>query len=481
MLAVSPDKPALCVDLDGTLLATDLLHESFVAALKRAPWVVMQCAGWLAAGGRPRLKEELARRAHLDVATLPYRSEVLEFIREERAAGRRIVLATASWKGLAEDVAAHLQLFDEVLATSPGENLKAESKARRLVSACGPGHFDYIGDSRADRAIWRHARVAHVVGDPGVLLRGLPNAAQGQRVFDGGKGRRARARAILDALRPHQWAKNLLLLIPLLAAHRVDDPAAVSAAFQALIAFCLAASSAYVLNDLLDLQADRAHPRKRRRALASGRLPISWGLALCIACLAGAVAFAASLPRAFGAALAVYVVLTIAYSMALKRVVIVDVLSLAALYTLRLIAGGLAVAVPLSFWLLAFAVFLFFSLALLKRYTELAGIAGADGSPVPGRGYAGRDIDVVLAMGVASGLIGALVLALYMNGDTVTKLYRTPDVLWLLCPLYLYWIARMWLLGARAQMDDDPVLFAVRDVPTYFVLALGGAVVWTAT
>lgn len=473
--------PALCVDLDGTLLATDLLHESFMAAARRSPWVVLQCAAWLATGGRPRLKQELARRAGLDVATLPYRAEVLAFLREERAAGRRIVLATASSRELAEDVAAHLQLFDEVLATTPGENLKAESKARRLLSHCGPGRFDYIGDSRADRAIWRHARVAHVVGDPAVLLRGLPENVQVQRIFEGGQGLRARARAALDALRPHQWAKNLLVLVPVLAAHRVDDPAASSAAFQGLIAFCLAASSAYLLNDLLDLQADRAHPRKRRRALASGRLPIPWGLALCVACLAGAIAFAATLPRAFAATLAAYVALTISYSMALKRVVVVDVISLATLYTLRLIAGGFAVGVPLSFWLLAFSLFVFFSLALLKRYTELTAFAGADATPVPGRGYAGRDIDVVLAMGVASGLIGALVLALYMNGDTVKVLYRTPDVLWLLCPLYLYWIARMWLLGARAEMDDDPVLFAVRDVPTYIVVALGGAVVWTAT
>jgi 4-hydroxybenzoate polyprenyltransferase len=319
-----------------------------------------------------------------------------------------------------------------------------------------------------------------VVGDPRVLARGLPGSVRVDRVFANG-GWRGRAGAALDALRPHQWAKNLLLFVPLLAAHRVGDVAAASSAFQALLAFCLAASSAYLLNDLLDLQADRAHPRKRRRALASRRLSIPWGAALLLACLAGAALAAVTLPRAFAATLAIYLALTVAYSAFLKQVPIVDVLALATLYTLRLIAGGFAVGVPLSFWLLALCMFAFFSLALLKRYTELTALATAAGERVPGRGYAGHDVDVVLAMGTASGLIGALVLALYMNGDTVKVLYRTPDVLWLLCPLYLYWIARMWLVGARGEMDDDPVLFSLRDPPTYLVAAAAAAVVWTAS
>lgn len=472
------DEPPLYVDLDGTLIATDLLHESFLSALARSPWVAVQSLGWLMSG-RPRLKEELALRSEIDVTALPYREPVLAFLREERARGRRIVLATASWGALADRVAAHLGLFDEVLATGRDANLKGEAKASRLEAHCGGAGFDYVGDSRADFPVWLRSRYAYVVDSGGSIRGSMPPGVEVRRVF--GPAARPGGHPVARALRPHQWAKNLLVFVPLAAAHRLGQGEMVLAAAQAFLCFCLLASSAYLLNDLLDLEADRAHPRKRARPLASGELSIPAGFALFALTLAGGFAASVGLPPAFRAALAAYFTLTLAYSFGLKRVAIVDVIALAGLYTVRIVAGAYAIVVPLSFWLLAFAMFLFFSLALVKRYAELVSLR-LEGMPaVPGRGYSGHDVDIVLAMGAASAMVSALVLALYMNGDTVQVLYTRPDILWLLCPLLLYWVSRVWLLAARGQMHDDPVLFAVRDRASYAVVAAGAAIVWLAT
>lgn len=472
-------EPTLYVDLDGTVIATDLLHESFLAALKRSPWVALQCVGWLAQG-RARLKEELASRGHVDVASLPYREPVLQFLREERARGRRIVLATASWSSLAQAVAGHLGLFDEVLATTANGNLKGKAKAQQLVERSGAAGFDYVGDSRADIEVWRQSRHAYVVDDTGRLAGAVPAGVEVKRVFSSAQPQ-PRWRAAIRAMRPHQWAKNLLLFVPLVAAHRIHEGASLAAALTGFAAFCLFASSAYLLNDLLDLGADRAHPRKRLRPLASGQLSIPAGLLLCALAVLGGAALAARLPAMFQATLGAYFLLTLAYSFGLKRVAMLDVISLAALYTLRIIAGGFAIPMPPSFWLLAFAMFLFFSLALVKRYAELVSLEGEGIGAAPGRGYAGHDAEVVLAIGSASAMVSALVLALYINGETAKDLYMQPAFLWILCPILLYWVSRIWLLAARGQMHDDPVLFAVRDKASYAVAAAGAIVVWLAT
>ena len=471
-------EPPLYADLDGTILSTDLLYESFLSAFKASPWIAVQCVGWVFQG-RARLKEELAARSSIDVTTLPYRQSVLAFLREEHARGRRIVLTTASWITLAESVARHLGLFDQVLATSREENLKGEVKARRIAALSGEGPFDYVGDSAADLAVWRRARHAYVVEASEGLSGRIPPGVPVKRVFPSNEGGGA-ALGALRALRPHQWAKNVLLFVPLLAAHRIGEPAAVLSALSAFVAFCLFASSNYVLNDLLDLGADRAHPRKRLRPLASGQLPIPIGAALIVGCLAVGVAVAMTLPMPFQATLASYFVLTLAYSLGLKRAAVADVISLAMLYTLRIIAGTFAIGAGISFWLLAFAMFLFFSLALVKRYAELIALE-EEIHTAPGRGYAGHDAEVVLAIGSASAMVSVLVLAFYINGDAAKNLYDRPEVLWMLCPLGLYWVSRIWLLAARGQMHDDPVLFAVRDKASYAVAAIGAVVVVLAT
>jgi 4-hydroxybenzoate polyprenyltransferase len=471
-------EPPLYVDLDGTVLSTDLLYESFLSAFKASPWVAVQCVGWLMQG-RARVKEELAARATIDVTTLPYRQPVIDFLREERARGRRILLATASWTTLAESVAKHLGLFDAVIATSREVNLKGERKAERIAAEHGDRGFDYVGDSRADLAVWGRCRYAYVVEDSKRLSRLIPPGTPVKATFGDAQAEGA-WRSAIRAMRPHQWAKNLLLFVPLVAAHRLYDLPSLGSSLLAFAAFCLVASSAYLLNDLLDLGADRAHPRKRLRPLASGRLSIPAGAALWAVTLGAGAALAAMLPGEFQATLAAYLLLTVAYSYGLKRAAILDVISLATLYVVRIVAGTFAIEVGISFWLLAFAMFLFYSLALVKRYAELVSLEDEGIGTAPGRGYHGHDAEVVLAIGSASAMVSALVLALYINGESA-NLYRHPAMLWFLCPILLYWISRIWLLAARGEMDDDPVLFAVRDAPSYFAAATGAAVIYFAT
>ena len=473
---MSAPEPPLYVDLDGTLVSTDLLHESFLSAVKSSPWVALQSIGWLLQG-RPRLKEELAARAHIDVATLPYRAPVIDFLRQERARGRRLVLMTASWVTLAEAVAKHLDLFDEVIATSAEGNMKGEAKALRIAQECGPGTFDYVGDSVADLPVWRQCRHAYIVSGSDRLARRLPPGVEAKHVLASeapGGG------AALRALRPHQWAKNLLVFIPLITAHRWADVGGLVSAMWAFVAFSLVASSAYIVNDLLDLAADRAHPRKRARPFASGQLGIPEGVGLAAGCIVAALGIVAMLPPLFGFALLAYFALTLVYTFVLKRVAMLDAVALATLYALRLIAGTFAIHALLSFWLIAFAMFVFFSLALLKRYAELAATDGG-AETLPGRGYAQRDAQVVLAVGAASAMVSGLVLALYINGEAAKNLYSHPEMLWLLCPMLLYWMSRAWLIGARGQMHDDPVLFAVRDPASYVVAVAGGTVLFLAT
>jgi len=469
----------LCVDLDGSLVSTDLLHECFVSAVRGAPWVAVLSAFW-ALHGIAHLKRRLAEHADIDVSLLPYREEVVSFLREERRKGRRVVLATASWRPLALRVADHLGLFDEVIATTDDTNLKGATKAKELARRFGERGFDYLGDSAADMEVWRVAERAYVVDGSGRLAGAVARYRPPGRVFAAASIGDHLAGAV-RAVRPHQWAKNLLVLVPLIAAHRVGEASSLLYVAVAFVAFCLAASSAYIANDLVDLGADRLHPRKRHRPFASGCLPIPLGAVVMVAALAGAAGLASLLPCHFQLTLGVYIALTVAYSLAFKRVAILDVISLAALYTLRIIAGGFAIGAPASFWLLAFAMFLFFSLALVKRYAELLALDDDGARVAPGRGYAVHDAQLVLAIGSASAMVSALVLALYINGETAKNFYSRPETLWVLCPLLLYWISRIWLLTARGQMYDDPVLFSARDRASYLVAAVGLAVVWTAT
>jgi 4-hydroxybenzoate polyprenyltransferase/phosphoserine phosphatase len=467
----------LVIDLDGTLLRTDSLHESTLLLLRTDLQRTFSLPVWLA-GGKARMKREIAQRVELDVAGMPYHEELVAWIGAERERGRRIVLATAADAKVACAVSAHLGLFDEVIASDGVVNRSAHRKAALLVEKFGERGFDYAGNSRDDLPVWERARRAIVVSAPAGVRRAAAERTEVEREF---AGQRGGLRAWIKALRLHQWMKNLLLFLPLLGAHQIFDPVLLTKAVVAFLAFGLCASSVYVVNDLMDLESDRHHPRKRLRPFARGVLSPLAGVAVAGILLVASLAIACWVAPAFLAWLLIYFAITVAYTFWLKRKEIVDALSLAALYTLRIIAGGAAVGLAASFWLLAFSLFLFLSLAFVKRYSELQIMLEQGRDEAKGRGYLTDDLPLIQTLGVVSGFAAVLVLALYINGETVLRLYSRPEVMWLTVPILLYWITRVWIKTHRGLMHDDPVLFALKDRVSILSGALFLAVMWAAT
>ncbi|HYO51714.1 UbiA family prenyltransferase [Archangium sp.] len=419
------DAPPLAVELDGVLARTDTLHEGLLRLLKRQPYLAPAVLGW-SLRGRAFLRAEVARRVDLDVTQLPYDEVLLSRLSEEKARGRRLVLATSADRRVAEAVAAHLGLFDAVHASDNPLGGPYE-EARRT----GPS-------------------------------KPLP-------------------RTLLKALRVHQWAKNVLVFVPLLAAHKVLHWPLLLQAVLGFISFSLCASSVYVLNDLLDLDSDRKHPTKRRRPFAAGDLAVRAGLWMAPLLLGAGAAVALLLPREFLALLGTYYAVTLGYSLYLKQVVMLDVLVLAGLYTVRIFGGSLAVGVPTSSWLFTFSMFLFLSLALVKRLSEVRRLRQANESAAPGRGYVAGDYEQLAILGVSSGYLSVLVLALYITSKEVTALYLHPERLWLLCPVMLYWVGRVWLLAHRGQVNEDPLVFALKDKVSYMVGLIAMGVLLAAT
>jgi 4-hydroxybenzoate polyprenyltransferase len=460
----SPPLP-LYVDLDGTLYPGDTLWDSAALLLRTQPTavfsLVLQCLA-----GPASLKCWMAEKIVPDATLLPYRVGLIDRCRTERSSGRRVVLATAAHSKIAHAVAAHLGCFDAVIATD-SVNMKG---ARKLLAiqedAMGP--FWYAGDSVADLPIWKAASGAIVTGPAAAWQDDrVPTSIVGRILED-----QSRMRAFLKALRPHQWVKNLLVFLPLLAAHRVSSAADWQITGLTFIAFCLCASSVYLFNDLVDIENDRSHARKRRRPFAAATLPIAVGLisAPLLFVLAMVLAWLASPAAAL--VLLVYYLSTVAYSFDLKRRVLVDVFVLTGLYGLRVVAGAVAVDVPLSPWLMAFTAFFFLSLALGKRAAELHGLQAIGGSGPKGRGWRPADLPFVTAAGIAAAFSAALVVGLYVTGTTAQGLYERPIVLWGVIPLILWWCCRVWLKASRGELNEDPVIFAVRDAGSWLMAAL---------
>ncbi|MGD9869010.1 MAG: UbiA family prenyltransferase [Hyphomicrobiales bacterium] len=466
----------LCVDLDGTLLRGDLLVESALALLKLNPLYLFLLPLWLLRG-KARMKAEIAARVTLDPRLLAYNAPFVAWLRRQKARGREIVLATASNEKFARAVAAHLKLFDAVIASNGADNLKGARKLARLEEEFGKGQFDYAANGRCDLPIWKSAARAVVVNpERGVLAR-LSGFADVEQVFDGrGRG----WKAWLRAMRPHQWLKNVLVFVPLVLAHRVFEPQLIAQAAIAFVAFGLCASSVYLLNDLLDLSADRQHPVKRNRPFAAGDVPLTGGLMLAPLLLAAAFGLALLLPVQFLAVLGAYYACTLAYSLYIKRTLLFDVIVLAGLFTARVIAGGAATGIPISFWLLAFSMSLFLSLALVKRFVELKSLPRTRNGAA-GRDYITLDLETLSQFGIASGYMAVLVLALYIDSKAVEELYGHPQVIWFLCPLVLYLVSRIWLLARRGEMHDDPVVFAVTDRRSLLAAAAGALLLVAAT
>ncbi len=461
----------LVVDLDGTLIFTDLLVESANAHITRQPGHAGALLAWWIKG-RDQLKTELAKANPVDVSVLPFNAPLLEWLRTEKAKGRRIVLATASAEELARSVADFLSpLFDEVLATRPGLNLKAHAKAHALSERYGTRQFDYVGNDQDDLPVWAQSRQAHVVSNDQALLNKVRKLAPIGTVFSPARGNRWLI--WLKALRVHQWVKNLLIFVPLLTAHAYAQTGTLGAALLAFCVFSLTASSVYLLNDLVDIQDDRHHHSKRHRPFASGQLSLLSGWLVWPLLLGLAFGLATQLPLAFMGSLLAYFVLTATYSFVIKQWAVWDVLALAVLYTLRIVAGSAAIGVPLSFWLLLFSMFLFLSLALIKRFSELR-IARQHGQTraLRGRGYQPDDLELVSSLGGSSAFISVLVLGLYIQDSRTAALYPASHLLWLACPALLAWLMRAWLIAHRGAMHDDPIVFALKDRTSWLILGL---------
>ncbi|WP_175104094.1 UbiA family prenyltransferase [Pararobbsia alpina] len=457
----------LCVDLDRTFTHTDLLVESFLMLVKKNPLYVFFCFYWLLKG-KAYLKSQIASRVSMDVSTLPYNQALLDYLRREKSLGRDLYLCTAANGILAQKVADHSGLFKGVLASSDKINLSGANKVAALIEKFGATGFDYCGDAKADLPVWTHARRAIVVGNK----RMASAAAKVNDSVEFFEREGALLRLIVKEMRVYQWVKNLLIFVPLLTSHRFTDVSSILAAVIGFASFSLCASAVYVLNDLLDLDADRRHARKRNRPFASGQLPASLGLGLAAALLLASAGLAILLPAKFALVLAGYFVVTLAYSFALKRQILIDVFTLAALYTTRIVAGGAANVIPLSYWLILFSGLLFLSLAMVKRYTELDGLVRNGKTEVAGRGYLTQDVMILCAFGTASAYAAVLVLALYMNSPEIKMLYQHQQPLWVLFGLILYWVSRVWMFAFRGQMNDDPIVFAIKDRTSLIVICL---------
>lgn len=468
----------LCVDLDGTLIHSDLLLETFLLLVKRNPLYVFLIFFWLL-GGKAALKAQIAKRVILNPEALPYHQAFLQWLHSQKATGRTLWLCTASNYRLANGVADYCQIFEGVIASTDTLNLSGRAKARQLVEKFGERGFDYCGNHKVDLAVWDVSQGAIIVNGSESLVQAAQKRTVVCAIFP--KTGRGLFSSILKAMRLHQWAKNVLVFVPLIAAHKLSEPLALYHTILAFLAFGFCASSVYLLNDMLDLEVDRQHARKCTRPFAAGDLSILMGFALVPLLLAGAIILSRDLPVMFWMVLVGYYVLTVAYSFSLKSLVLVDTITLAGLYTVRIAAGAMAIDVSLSFWLLLFSIFLFFSLALVKRYAELDAMQREGKLKAAGRSYHVEDLPILHSLGTASGNLCVLVLALYINSPVITELYRHPKVIWFLCVLLLFWISRVWLITHRGEMHDDPVLFALKDKVSLMVGVLAVATVMMAT
>jgi 4-hydroxybenzoate polyprenyltransferase len=457
----------LCVDLDGTLIKSDSLFDAFCELVRRNPFAAWRVPLWMM-GGRARMKIEIARRAPLEASRLPYNLQLLRYLQAQWREGRPLYLATGADAGIAERVAAHLGIFQGVLGTEGKINLTKSRKLARLKERFG--EFDYVGNSDADVVILAGSHEAMVANPTlglrlALRMRHIPVS----RVFI---DRRPVGRTLVKAIRLHQWAKNVLLFVPLLLSHKLTAPSAV-AAIAAFFCFCFMASANYLVNDMLDIESDRRHRSKRLRPFAAGDLSVAGGIALSLALILASAALLPVLPRAFALWLGLYIVATLSYSLYLKRVAVVDVLLLSGLYTLRLLAGGAATGTEISPWLAGFSSFLFLSLAMVKRFSEIENLREMGATATHGRGYLVADMEQIRSFGTSSAYAAVVVFMLYIARPDVTELYRHATRLWLIVPLLIYWLNRVWLLASRGELDDDPVVFAMRDAMS---LAVGAAV-----
>ncbi len=487
--ALRPGVP-LCVDLDGTLVKSDTLVDSVLAMARQHPAALVKIPGWIAEG-KAKFKQHVTSAVELDVEHLPYNRPLLEWLRIEHGQGRAIYLATAADRRLAERVAEHLQLFAGVLASDGATNLAGGNKLAAFRAQFGET-FCYVGNARPDVELLE-ACESPMVANPDRALRGglRRSGVVAARSFE---DRTPALRSWLRAVRLHQWAKNTLIFVPLLLAH-AWNPATVTAALVAFLSFGLCASATYIINDLLDIEADRRHPRKRRRPFAAGDLSAFAGVGAVALMLLLSVVLAVLLPAVFAAMpgshamwepyrflewLALYTATTLSYSFYLKRKLLLDVFVLSGLYTVRILAGSAATDIPVSAWLAGFSVFFFLSLAFVKRFSELESLRERGVAVSNGRGYFIGDLEQLRSLGTGAAYAAVVVMTLYINNPDTTGLYRHTARLWLVVPVLLLWLSQVWMLASRGEMHDDPVVWAITDKRSLLMGLLMAVVVWWA-
>lgn len=464
------------VDLDGTLIKSDLLLESILLLIKRNPLSAFMVPLWLLKG-RANLKHQLAKRVDIPYQLLPQNPEFHTYIKQQDEAGRDIVLISASNQQQVREISDHWGVFIDAVGSDEQVNLKAETKLLRIMELNQQSEFSYAGNSSADIPIWQEADEVVMVNCAESLARKLKHKNDSIMRFDSSESNLHR---FFLAMRPHQWLKNGLLFLPLILSHQVDQSALLLQAFIGFVSFCLCASSVYFLNDMLDLNSDRQHQSKRFRPFAAGHLPLIYGFLGVPLLLIAAFAVALLLPGEFIRILFLYWVLTTLYSFYLKRLIIIDVLTLATLYTLRIVAGSAAISVVTTVWLLSFSFFLFLGLAIVKRFVEYSNLLMMEKTNTEGRGYTTASLKMLSIAGICSSLIAVAVFAVYINAPDTTELYANPQLLWLICPLLLVLLGRIWRFAQKGKLDEDPVLFAVSDHPSQGITLLCGLLVWLA-
>lgn len=456
----------LCVDLDGTLIQTDSLWESCLRLVSQQPLMLLLLPIWLFFG-KAGFKNKVSQHVELAPSSLPFNTALLKYLTQQRLHNRHIVLVTAANKKIAEAIAHHLNIFDEIFASEESHNLSGKNKAKVLCEKFGERGFVYAGNANVDLKVWQHAAAAIVVNGSDTLTAKAKQVTTIEESFP--TEQKPSLKVILKAMRLHQWAKNMLIFTALVLSHNLFNSSALQLSILAFFSFSFAASAIYLINDLMDLEADRKHQTKKHRPLAAGTLPVQWAIVIVPLLLFLSYAFALQINANFISVLTTYLLLTTAYSLYLKPIALLDVITLTSLYTIRIIAGAIAINVPLSYWLLAFSMFIFLSLALIKRFSELKNLIQQGETKSTSRGYHVDDLPAVSLFGISSGYISVMVMVLYIHDLQADTLYLQPDWLWFVAVTILYWISHMWLLAFRGQMNEDPVLFALHDRASYII------------
>lgn len=450
----------LVVDLDGTLIKTDMLLESLMHAVGNRKISLLELVRSLI-NGKSAFKVRLSEEFDFDPTTLPYRSEVIGLIENSNRLGREVVLATAAAPKIANAIAGHLRLFTKVYSSESTLNLSGANKARVLVKEFGEMGFDYVGDSAKDFPVWQVARNRYLTGHDRRAKKLFNRLYERVEIIESSEMKATSSWA--RSLRIHQWVKNLLVFAPAIAAHEFFNLSLTVNLLLAFFSFSFLASAVYLINDVFDLQNDRAHPTKSLRPIPKGRISIISALLVATILLVIALGVGLALPSEFAVILFSYFILTSLYTVWIKKLLLLDVITLAGLYTLRVVAGGMAFGVPVSSWLLAFSFFIFLSLSFVKRSSELGIQVNSDSSRSNGRAYLVRDLPIINGLGLVSGLVSVLVFSLYLDSDTVTSLYATSGILWLAVPVLTFWVSYVWVRTGRGEVDEDPILFALKD------------------